>query len=98
MIEQNAKSAVENLKKLKGMMATLSYEDNFKQWQSITQEILEDVFGASSKQARAFKNINYIPLFMSTYMSIEKMEELFARGLSQAEELLTEAIKELEKS
>jgi hypothetical protein len=94
--EKNVKSATENLKKLKGMMATLSYEDNFKEWQGITQEILEEAFGATSEKALAFREINYTPLFLSTYMSVEKMEQLFARGLSLAEALLGEAITELE--
>lgn len=89
--------AIENLKKLKDMMPTLSYENNFKQWQSITQEILEEAFGPSSEKVRAFKEINYTPLFMSTYMSIDKMQELFARGLAQAEALLNEAITELQQ-
>jgi len=88
-------TAIENLQKLKGLMPTLNYEDNFKQWQSITQEILEEAFGANSEKVRAFKKINYTPLFMSTYMSIDKMQELFTRGLSQAEALLNEAITEL---
>jgi len=91
-----AESAIENLKKLKGLMPTLNYEGNFKEWQSITQEILEEAFGAGSEKARAFKEINYTPLFMSTYMSIDKMQELFARGLAQAEALLSEAITEME--
>ena len=90
-------TAIENLQKLKGLMPTLNYEDNFKQWQSITQEILEETFGANSEKVRAFKEINYTPLFMSTYMSIDKMQELFARGLSQAEALLNEAITELKQ-
>lgn len=96
MAEQKTKSATENLKKLKGMIATLSYENNFKEWQGITQEILNEAFGADSQKARAFTAINYTPLFLSTYMSVEKMEQLFARGLSQAEALLGEAIMELE--
>ena len=91
-----AESAIENLKKLKDMMPTLDYEGNFKEWQSITHEILNEAFGAGSEKARAFKEINYTPLFMSTYMSIDKMQELFARGLAQAEALLSEAITELE--
>ena len=96
MAEGNAKSATENLKKLKDMIATLSYEDNFKEWQRITQEILQEIFGADSQKARAFTAINYTPLFLSTYMSVQKMEELFKRGLSQAEALLSEAIMEPE--
>ena len=91
-----AESALEHLKKLKDMMPTLDYEGNFKQWQSITQEILEEAFGQKSEKAQAFKKINYTPLFMSTYMSIDRMQELFNRGLSQAEALLIEAIAELE--
>ena len=91
-----AESAIENLKKLKDLMPTLNYEGNFKQWQSITQEILEEAFGPGSEKARAFKEINYTPLLMSTYMSIDKMQQLFARGLAQAGILLDEAITELE--
>ena len=91
-----AESALENLKKLKDMMPSLDYEGNFKEWQRITQEMLEEAFGADSQKVRNFKAINYRPLFMSTYMSIEKMEELFARGLTQAEVLLEEAITELQ--
>ena len=89
-------SALENLKKLKGMIPSLDYEGNFKQWQSITQQILEEAFGQKSERAQSFKKINYTPLFMSTYMSIDRMQELFSRGLSQAEALLSEAIAELE--
>ena len=91
-----AESALENLQKLKYMIPSLDYEGNFKQWQSITQQILEEVFGPKSEKAQAFKKINYTPLFMSTYMSIDRMQELFSRGLSQAEELLSNAIAELE--
>ena len=91
-----AESVLENLKKLKDMIPTLDYEGNFKQWQSITQQILEEAFGQKSGKAQAFKKINYTPLFMSTYMSIDRMQELFSRGLSQAEALLSEAIAELE--
>ena len=97
MAKDDNTTAKENLQKLKGLMPTLNYEDNFKQWQSITQEILEEAFGANSEKVRAFKEINYTPLFMSTYMSIDKMQELFARGLSQAEALLNEAITELKQ-
>ena len=95
MAKSDNVAAIEKLQKLKDIMQTLSYEDNFKEWQSITQEVLEDAFGAGSEKASAFKAINYTPLFMSTYMSIDKMNELFKRGLSQAEALLSEAIAEL---
>ena len=91
-----AESALENLKKLKDMIPSLDYEGNFRQWQSITQQILEEAFGQKSEKAQDFKKINYTPLFMSTYMSIDRMQELFSRGLSQAEALLSEAIAELE--
>ncbi len=91
-----AESALENLKKLKDMIPSLDYESNFKQWQSITQQILEEAFGQKSERAQSFKKINYTPLFMSTYMSIDRMQELFSRGLSQAQVLLSEAIAELE--
>jgi hypothetical protein len=94
--KQKTKSAIENLSKLKAMVATLSYEGNFEEWKSITQEILTEAFGANSEKVRAFAEINYTPLFLSTYMSVEKMEQLFKRGLSQAEALLSEAITELE--
>ena len=89
-------SALENLKKLKDMMPALDYEGNFKQWQSITQEILEEAFGSDSAKVSDFRKINYRPMFMSTYMSIEKMEHLFKRGLVQAETLLEEAIADLQ--
>ncbi len=97
MGEQELTSAVENLKKLKNMIATLSYEGNFSEWRDITQEILEEIFGAASERARTFKVINYTPLFMSTYMSVDKMEELFRRGLTQAEAQLSDALAELLK-
>jgi len=96
MAEQKTKPAIENLKKLKDMIPTLNYKENFEEWKSITQEILEEAFGLSSEKVCAFKEINYTPLFLSTYMSVEKMEQLFKRGLSQAAALLGEAITELE--
>ena len=95
MAKSDNVAAIENLQKLKDLIPTLRYEDNFKQWQSITHEILEEAFGANSLKVSDFKEINYTPLFMSTYMSIDKMQELFARGLAQAEILLNEAITEL---
>jgi len=63
---------------------------------NITQEILEETFGSGLEKARAFKEINYIPLFMFTYMYIDKIQELFACGLAQAEALLSKAVTELE--
>ena len=96
MTEQKSQSAIENLAKLKDLIPVLSYEDNFDEWRSLTQKVLEEIIGANSEKALTFKAINYTPLFMSTYMSVEKMEELFKRGLSQAEALLNEAIMELE--
>lgn len=56
--------------------------------------LLEMIYGADSSYLVEFKNIHYLPIFITSYTSINMMEEHFNRGVAKADELLTRMIKE----
>ena len=70
----------------------------FKSWQSETSELLEKVFGRSSKQVKEFDRIPYSLAAFSNQTPDSKFDEAFQQGLQKAAIALSSAIKEIQTS
>jgi len=70
----------------------------FKAWQVETSELLERLFGRSSKQVKEFDRIPYSLAAFSNQTPDSKFDEAFQQGLKTAAIALSSAVKEIQSS
>ena len=70
----------------------------FKAWQAEVSELLERLFGRSSKQVKEFDRIPYSLAAFSNQTPDSKFDEAFHQGLKTAAIALSSAVKEIQRN
>ena len=68
----------------------------FKAWQAEVSELLERIFGRSSKQVKEFDRIPYSLAAFSNQTPDSKFDEAFQQGLKTAAIMLSSAVKDIQ--
>ena len=87
--DEAVKGLRECCRRIESLKSKPASSPEFLSWRKDTEELLNEIFGVESAEAREFNSIYYTPLFLTCRMGDEAFAEACREGLEKAERLLS---------